>query len=187
MKNLNSFLLSSKKSTIVISQRFPLYLSKDFYTSSKGFSEDKEGLELFNDENKSIFDGFHETHKSLIDYGHNLILIYPIPEFGENIPNYYKKGFGKLDLKDLNEPRAFYDERTKESFLLLDSLKSKNIERVYPSDLLCDDEYCFSMIDNKILYSDDDHLNQNGVDLIFPEIISKIKKLSISTSKPTSK
>ena len=70
-------------------------------------------MELFNDENKSIFDGFHETHKSLIDYGHNLILIYPIPEFGENIPNYYKKGFGKVDLKDLNiitKDKRFYVE-----------------------------------------------------------------------------
>ena len=188
MKTLNSYLLSSKKSTIVIAQRYPLYLSGNYYTNSKGFIESKGKVELFNDENKSIFDGFYESLKSLIDYGHKLILVYPIPEFAERVPNYYKKVYHKFGFKDVKkEPRAFYDERTKESFLLLDSLKSKNIERVYPSDYLCDDEYCFSMIDNKILYSDDDHLNQNGVDLIFPEIISKIKKLSISTSKPTNK
>jgi len=178
MENLKDFLLSSEKATIVISQRFPLYLSGNYYTNSRGIKESKSNfLILLNDENKSRFDGFREAIQSLINYGHKLVLVYPIPEFAENVPNYYKKIFYKFNLKELKESKDYYNERTKESFKLLDSFKTKNIERIYPSDFLCDDNYCYSMINNKILYTDDDHLNQNGINLISPEIIKKIHKL----------
>ena len=183
MNDLKNYLLTSKKATVVIAQRFPLYLSTNYYTNSKGFSEANAKLEFLNDENKSVFNGFNETLKSLTDYGHNLVLVYPIPEFAEDVPNYYRKVFSKLDFKEFKEPKIFYDKRTEDSFILLDGLKSDNIERVYPSDFLCDDSYCYSMIDNKILYSDDDHLNQNGVDLIAPEILRKINRLSLPTQK----
>lgn len=182
MNVMKDLLLNSKKATIVLIQRFPLYLSGNFYTNSSGFSESNDKLLLLNDENKSRFDGFREAIQSLIDYGHKLVLVYPIPEFADNVPNYYKKIFYKYNFKELKESKEYYNERTNESFKLLDSFKSKNIERIYPSDFLCDDNYCYSMINNKILYSDDDHLNQNGVNLIAPEIIKKVNKLSLQNN-----
>lgn len=183
MDILMKYLMASKKSTIVLSQRFPLYLSGNLYKNSKGFNEKGKPPEIVSDKNTSIVDSFNETIKLLTNYGHNLILVYPIPEFAEDIPQFYKKNFFKVNFQDLKEPRAFYDKRVEESFKLLDSIKSKNIERIYPSDFLCDDNYCYSMINNKILYSDDDHLNQNGVNLIAPEIIKRVNKLSLQDKK----
>ena len=183
IKNMEDFLLNSKKATIVLIQRFPLYLSGDYYTNSKGFKESNGSLLLINDNNITIFDGFRKSIQSLIDYGHKLVLVYPIPEFAQNIPEYYKKRFYKFNTMQLKEPRASYDKRARESFMLLDGFESENIERIYPSDYLCDENYCYSMIDNKILYSDDDHLNQNGVNLIAPEIIKKVNHLSLSNIK----
>ena len=165
MKKIRNYLLNSKKATIVISQKFPKYLT----------GKDK----------KTNYSGIYDFLNELIKYGHKLVLVYPIPEFAINVPSYYKKELIKLNIKnfkDLKRIKGFYKKRTKESFRLLDSLKSPNIERIYPDDYLCDDKYCYSKIDNKILYSDDDHLNENGVELIVPEIINKIDKLLLKSN-----
>jgi len=164
-QKIRNYLLNSKKATIVISQNFPKYLR----------GKDK----------KTNYSGIYNFLNELIKYGHKLVLVYPIPEFATNVPSYYKKELIKLNIKnfkDLKRIKGFYKKRTKESFKLLDSLKSPNIERIYPDDYLCDDKYCYSKIDNKILYSDDDHLNANGIELIAPKIINKIDKLLLKSN-----
>ena len=145
-----------------------MHLEGRYYKNHEGHLERKRSYKF----NKSIYDSYYDTFNELVNYGHKIIFIYPIPELGISpIIQFIDKDFPK-------EPIEFFKKRTDSSYKLLNSIKSDNIARVYPSDFLCDENYCYSMIDNKIVYSDDDHLNQNGVNLIVPEIIKKVNQLS---------
>ena len=177
MQNVKNELMK-EKATIIISMRFPLYLSGDFFINQDGFHESKDKLILKNKKSKSVYNGFYDSINELINYGHKVILIYPVPEFAINIPLYYRKNTHKFDSFEI--PYDLYQKRTEESFKLLDSFSSSNVARVYPHEYICDERKnkCFSRINNKILYSDDDHLNLNGASLILDDILTKIDKLN---------
>ena len=71
-------------------------------------------------------------------------------------------------------------KRAKYSFEILDSIKGKNIYRVFPHKIFCDSlikHRCVSHNDKKIFYSDDDHLSSKGAEMINSLIMDEIKKI----------
>ena len=53
-----------------------------------------------------------------------------------------------------------YKDRTKSSFSLLDSIEGKNIYRVYPHELFCDNDLknrCITHDDKSLFYVDEEH------------------------------
>jgi SGNH domain (fused to AT3 domains) len=54
-------------------------------------------------------------------------------------------------------------ERQSRAFRLLDRLASEYaVEIIFPDKMLCDSSECAVMRDNRVLYSDDDHLSVRG-------------------------
>ena len=128
----------------------------------------------------------------------NIILIYPVPEVGWHVPsrlnNIIRKESknGGLDREKFIEKSKYittsyqiYKNRTKSTFELFDSIRSDNIYRVYPSELLCDTlikNRCITHDDKNVFYSDHFHPSLVGAKMIGELIMKQIKKIEF---KPT--
>ena len=111
--------------------------------------------------------------ENLVGSGIKLVLIYPVPEAGEDVPNYTVKkrilGNKKFILKI---PYSSFFDRNKYAYDALDLVSTtEEVFRVYPSQVLCEeipDGYCKTVMNGKSLYYDDDHLSNYGASLIMP-------------------
>jgi len=172
IKEKNEFGRNIKDSIIVYGARFPRYFS------GTGFNNG-----TVREENDIIvIDGLkEEIVKTLKTFERNnnlIILIYPIPAQGWNVPElfFYK------DLPTnatVSYPNKIWFERQKESVAFLDSLELKNIVRIYPSDIFCNklvEGSCVGAINGNIFYSDDDHLSLKGSRFISDEIVNYLSE-----------
>ena len=139
----------------------------------------------------AIFDNYRLTVQKLIDNGHKVILVYPIPEVGWHVPYKLFNSIPKNNLSEIKsylKPKNFittsyqvYKDRTKSSFELLDSIKSENIYRVYPHKLFCNTlvkDRCITHDNKDIFYADDDHPSLKGSEMINNLIFKEIKKIN---------
>ena len=110
-----------------------------------------------------------------------LMLIYPVPEAGEDVPNYTVKRriLGENNFTLTNSYKLFV-ERNKYAYLALDLVSTtKKIVRIYPSSILCDEApngTCNTIFNGKSLYYDDDHLSNFGASLLNPLITPFLEK-----------
>ena len=119
-----------------------------------------------------------------------IILIYPIPEAGWEVPRKFLNLTKKLPY-DLNNQDIkisdfittsyeVYKNRTKSSFEFLDSITSSNVFRVYPDRLFCNSlikNRCLTHDSKNLFYIDDDHPSLKGSQMINDLIINKIKEI----------
>ena len=166
-------------------------MSRNYFDNKEGGVENETLMFNFKHiENKYNFkDGFRFYLSEILDKKIKVILVYPIPEVGWNVPNKIFKDSPKRYIKKIE--KNYYDnpittsfkvykERTKESFKLLDSFQNKNINRVYPHTLFCNTQIknrCLTHDDKNIFYFDDNHLSSAGSSLLVDLIIKEIKKI----------
>ena len=106
-----------------------------------------------------------------------LVLVYPVPEAGEDVPNYTvkKRILGEKNFI-LQIPFTSFMERNKYAYHALDLVTTtKEIVRVYPSRVLCkeiSEGYCKTVFKGKSLYYDDDHLSNYGASLLTPFLMN---------------
>ena len=70
-----------------------------------------------------------------------------------------------------------YKKRTKSSFKLLDSIKGKNIHRIYPDKLFCNTimkDRCLTHDNENMFYIDDDHPSTRAAEMINNLIMREI-------------
>ncbi len=112
---------------------------------------------------------------------YRLILLYPTPEAGWNVP----ERAGKLLLHGapaapLTTPSRVVRQRNAAVTALFDAIDSPDLLRVRPLDILCDAETpgrCRTMRDGRALYVDDNHLSMAGAALIVPEILRQVQRV----------
>lgn len=112
---------------------------------------------------------------------HRIILIYPTPEAGWNVP----EQAGRLllhgqQITALATPSRVARDRNARITALFDSIDSPNLFRVRPIDILCDTRQpgrCLTMQDGRSLYVDDNHLSAEGAGLILPEILKQVERI----------
>ena len=188
---LKKLFSDNNNSIIIFGGRLPFYTSKKTFDNGEGGKEysswfkDRTFLKL------GKFDKIEDSFKENIEHlskTNKIILIYPIPEQGWNVPRklYLQLLFDK-NKKNLNDKRNWittshetYKKRAKYSFEILDSIKGENIYRVFPHKIFCDSlikHRCVSHNDKKIFYSDDDHLSSRGAQMINSLIMDEIKKI----------
>jgi len=131
-----------------------------------------------------------ETYLKLLEQGHYIIIVYPIPEVGWNVPKQLMKKLPKT--KDLNQEKTYlmkhplttsssvYFERSQSSFKLFDSIEHPNLHKVFPHLLFCDRQVegrCVTHDLDHVFYSDDDHPSRKGSEMINSLIIAEIHKI----------
>ena len=191
------FVKNFQNSTIIIGGRLPLILTEQKFNNLEGGIEgemldyiqnDTRSLITMQERNKFIFENYKLTIERLLELNNKVILIYPIPEVGWHVPKklyskfpnnifginkYYEEKFDKE--KYVTTSFNTFKDRTKSSFSLLNSIKNKNLIRIYPHKLFCDNiikERCITHDSEKLFYLDDDHLSSAGSNLIVNEILN---------------
>ncbi len=192
-------IMSTRNSIIIIGARFPLYLNNRTFDNGEGGVELIDDSEIFykfesTQSNLSLRDAFAKAVMELLESGNSVIFIYPIPEVGWDVPSkLYAQipSSGSMQREGLmSNPLTTsyerYQQRTKSSFELLDSVEHQNLHRVYPHQLVCDSPVagrCVTHDENKILYSDDDHPSHNLAALINDLIVEKISQITKKQDK----
>ena len=181
--------IRNPNSILLIGGRLPVYLSGKYFDNKEGGVENKKIFAKFRLE-KGV--AFREAIKSsmidLMNKGHKIILIYPIPEVGWHVP---KELFKKLP-KGVNKMKSFIESypittsyevnkaRTRESFELLDEINHSNLYRVYPDKIFCDTQIkgrCITHDNENIFYVDDDHPSDAAASLINNLVIDKLNEI----------
>ena len=168
------------------------------YTTLKNF-DSKEGCLVHGSEPwNHKFESIYKTHnikdsfiREVSKFSHNnkVILIYPLPEICRDPKiEIFKKWLMRSDVwgNKINtivsvSSKVFYDS-TLSSFELLNSIRGKNIYRVYPHQLFCDKikkDRCVANNDRHLLYSDSEHPSFKGVEMINELIMKEIKNIEL--------
>tara|TARA_B110000037_G_scaffold150347_1_gene169568 strand:- start:2426 stop:4471 length:2046 start_codon:yes stop_codon:yes gene_type:complete len=179
---VEKILLSNNKNSIVIFySRLPYMLESSLFDNKEGGVEYGNVLfKYISNNKKKIETSFKESIEKLSSENINIILIYPIPEVGFN-PKDRLINF-KIFKKNTFTSTSFdvYKNRTKTSFDLLDSIQGKNIYRVYPHTIFCDNlkkDRCITHNNKDIFYSDKTHLSIKGAEIVNNLIIKEIDKI----------
>ncbi len=188
---LKETLSKEKNSIIIFGGMLPLHITDRVFNNQEGGREGKKVDKRFISLGKyqSIQSSFKNEVLEL-SKKNNILLIYPIPEVGWDVPNKLKnliKSFPKDDKDKVIETSNFittsyqvYQNRTRSSFNLLDSIQGKNIYRVFPHKLFCDtiiNERCITHNDKQIFYADYNHPSLKGAEMINELIMIEINKM----------
>lgn len=124
--------------------------------------------------------------------------MYSIPEVGYNLPrkvfnimkkNPFLKNKDRINKnilleKPITTSSKVYYERSKSSFELLDTVIHKNLFRVYPHKIFCDNviiDCCITHSNEYLYYSDNNHTSVHGADLINNLLIDKINLIETNS------
>lgn len=121
--------------------------------------------------------GLYALVDRLLAAGKHVVVIYPVPEMGYDIPSTMARlaAEGRMpNVFAVPEKRFFYRQRF--SIALLDGLGShRNLTRVYPDRALCPSDRCFGFIDGTPLYFDSHHLSIPGSQRLKPALRSVLR------------
>ena len=125
--------------------------------------------------------GVNYTVQKILDAGHTVVLLYPIPEVGIHVPKTLLKRidgkyFSARDIATQNPVTTSYkvfEKRTKKSAQILDSINGEKVFRIFPSKIFCEQSSlgrCATHNSEVSFYRDDDHLSEFGAELILREL-----------------
>lgn len=125
---------------------------------------------------------FKENILDILEKGHFVILVYPIPESGWNVPRkiYHNYIFGDINEKISISDKVFKN-RTKNTNEFFDSINHTRLFKVYPEQLFCNnllEDRCTIYNDRIVYFADQVHPSVTGSKLINNLIIEKIKYIN---------
>ena len=187
-KRIN-FITSSEPSIVIIGGRLPLVVEEDRFNNGEGgyegemrnfLQDEKNSLLNISDRQTAIKENYILTVQKILDAGHTVVLLYPIPEVGIHVPKTLLKRidgkhFAARDIAMENPVTTSYnvfEKRTKKSVQILDSIKGEKVFRIFPSKILCDQQKTGRCVTHNLevsFYRDDDHLSEHGAELILNE------------------
>ncbi len=188
-------------SLVIVASRLPLYFSGKTFLNSEhqamgGAVEEQASKYEFRHSTAptesreqltgDMMQAFKQGIEALAQYGHSVVLIYPVPEVGENVPAELNKLLQGVELVDvaatltespITTSYRDYQHRSKESFAVLDEIKTKKIYRVYPHQWLCNDKVqglCMTHDDMEVYYTDDNHLSAFQRSILLDEVAKEL-------------
>ena len=113
--------------------------------------------------------------RDLLDRGLRVVLVYPIPEAGWNVPEELARRRADSDVPvTLSTPLAAYERRQAAILAAFDALDSPHLWRVRPAEILCPDGRCLQSLGDRPLYFDESHLTTTGAGMLAPAILAAI-------------
>lgn len=184
------FITSSEPSIVIIGGRLPLVVEEDRFNNGEGgyegkmedFLQDKGNTLLsISERQTAITENYILTVQKILDAGHTVVLLYPIPEVGIHVPKTLLKRidgkyFSARDIAMENPVTTSYkvfEKRTKKSAQILDSINGEKVFRIFPSKIFCEQSSlgrCVTHNSEVSFYRDDDHLSEFGAELILREL-----------------
>lgn len=131
-----------------------------------------------------IAKAYKDSIQYLLDRGKKVILIYPVPEAGWNVPDYMSRYYlvnpeSIFDVSTASTSYKVFIGRNKRAIDALDNIKpNENLLRIRPDNILCNSEVagrCITHSNGLIFYRDDDHLSDAGAKLLLEQVVSKLE------------
>ena len=195
---IDKFLKENSNLIVVYHLRWSIKILNTWFDNQEGYKEENiltisdayfEPLTIKNstkdDRNRYLREGIISRINYIINNGHKLILVYPVPEMGFDVPKHLLSSIDKsLDNNIATVPLLstsynVYKKRNKKIFDILDSIDHSNISRVFPHKLFCNtriENRCIANNEDYIFYFDDDHVSLKGSKMIVDQIMKKIKR-----------
>ena len=162
--------------------------SSKYYENRKNkILETKNSTIIFNfqyNEEKEELYVLIKKIKFFLNKNYKIILIYPTPQFNENISDLLtKKILSKnTDYKKnyINIPYAEYQNRTKFIFEEFDKLKHQNLYKMYPHKIFCNSivkNKCIAHNSKETFFIDGVHISKKGSMLINIDLMKIIDKI----------
>ena len=164
--------------TVALGARWAYYIERSFYDNQEGGVEIGPEALWNNPRSVSRFsEAVQKVVSELVANGKQVVLIYPVPEPGWDIPRYmvHADMLGiKLD-DAFSASHAHFKARNRRAYQILDSAGTHpDIIRVYPEKQMCNIAIpgrCVFMTEAGIpLYFDDDHLSIAGARYALPDL-----------------
>jgi len=191
---LISYIKSLRPRTIIVAMRWtmtlypvPGLIDKIGYDNGEGGVEYRREVKHYAlKDNKFVKSGEAKSHaisrliRDLMVNTTRLILIYPIPETGWDIPELNAKHilFNNKIPENISTSSSRYYERNRFVISSLDAIgEHPDLFRLKPADILCDtfiENRCVAQLDRVPLYFDDNHLSEHGSMLLVNEALKHI-------------
>ena len=171
-------ILNKDNSIIILGGNLNRYLSN---TDINGLSSDF----IFDNSNISFKESFGKNLNLILEKN-KVILLYPIPEIPFNPLTKIFETSNSLNYQDLMShiktnklitPLNKYFDRSKNSFNFLDSFSHKNLFKIYPHKIFCDETNCSVHNSDRLFYFDSEHLSVSGASILTDLIIKKIEEI----------
>ncbi|WP_415265952.1 acyltransferase family protein [Acidovorax sacchari] len=188
------FLIDNKNiHYVILSARWTQYLERNEYDNGEGGIENGEHgfIDVVTNGDKKIHDEperktlikqrYRASIEKLLQSEKKVIIIYPIPEVGWDVPvtQLKKLLFTDKEAEPLTTAYASFKARNESTIATLDSIPEReNLIRVRPDKIFCDTFIpgrCVTQIGNQVLYYDDDHLSSKGARLVIEEAMKFVK------------
>lgn len=179
--------------TYIIVSRWPYYVTEGEFNNGEGgieggvkYKHTIKGIgfdESFEKRRKGILETYKQSVQQLLTKGKKVVLIYPIPEQGWDIPKVFAKElwFNPEHVSDFAVSYQTYMTRAADIIEAFDSIgDQKNLVRIRPDAIFCNSyvkNRCASKIDGDLLYFDDDHLTNAGSTFVVNEVMKQLNAL----------
>jgi hypothetical protein len=180
---------------VVLAARWTLYIEKNRFDNGEGGSEPggpvsadevRDGRRLKNPEHRRqllVKARYADAIQRYIDAGKTVVLIYPVPEAGHDVPAHLARASmlgSATDDAELTTSWRVFVERNKQAIELFDSLNGGDrLLRVRPADSLCNTRLegrCLTHEGTRVYYTDTHHLSDLGASLVIDTIIAAITR-----------
>ena len=201
-REINDFLKKHEKLIVVLHHRWSLKILGTHFDNEEGFRDyqkiENKDIETYFEpiKNKILLEknkqDFLEkslilTINNILKLGHDLVLVYPVPETGFDTPKLMLRNLlsnyifnKKVDAPLLTTSHAVYKKRNKKIFDILNGIQGTNVYRVYPDKSFCNTvviNRCVSNNTDSLFYSDGDHLSLEGSKYVVDDIVKIIKNI----------
>ncbi len=177
---------------VVLAARFTVYLEGETYDNGEGgveepgsFATGQPGRQPDTypeaERRADVARLYQRSVQTLLDAGKTVILVYPVPEQGWDVPMHMAKDLFYRDrLEDLSVSEAHFRARNARTIAAFDDLGAQaRLFRVRPSDVFCDTfdaGRCAGSLGGVPLYYDDDHLSHTGAAYLVPHVLAHLPR-----------
>jgi peptidoglycan/LPS O-acetylase OafA/YrhL len=188
-------ILKSNNQIVLLGGRLPLQIENSRFNNREGGVEAGEDSPRMVESISTIdtpasLETIKQTFRGmvgeLVDAGAIVVIIYPVPEVGWNVPRQLSNRFRTSNEEDgwLKYPRLstsykVFKERTSRAYEVYDNIPSTidNVIRVYPEDVFCDKQRCYTHNSDIIFYKDDNHLSYEGGKILVSSIFQAVEDM----------
>ncbi len=178
---------------VVLLGRWAVYLEGSYFDNTEGGVESGDfialdtvidGVKQRNIEERRVSlvaEKYQASIERLLNAGKKVVLIYPIPEVGFNVP----KRLTRMKMLGVDEEiTTSYDVFLNRNRRVIDAFDAigerNNLLRIRPDQLFCQTNgggRCVTVKDKSILYYDDDHLSNTGSKFVAEDVVKAMLRL----------
>lgn len=146
--------------TVIVAARWTFYLERDFPDNGEGGRASGPDIPKPSlTENESFARELENTVRALLARHKKVVIVYPIPEAGWDVPLYLAKAEMRgTSRTNLSVSSHWVRQRNAEATAMLDRLGQRpGLYRIRPAEKLCGRERCSVALNGEPLYFDSDH------------------------------